>query len=112
VGLVALSRAISGGDVDPAVFSVTATFSDATTAVLTSQVRRNTGIANGAADNTFFLFSAPANLGITSLTLGPTSAGRDMHVDEFGFTTINAIPEPASFLSVSLLAGLTLLRRR
>ncbi len=103
-GLTILGR--TGYDSSTPSFTITAKFSDNTTAALSSSQPKVTTTGNG---DTFYGFTAPAGLSIKSLTvsMAPTQA-KTVLMDDLAFITI---PEPAS-TGVIGLASLALLARR
>lgn len=83
------------------VYTVTATFDDNSTTVLTDTVT----VGTADTDNTHFGIVASAGRYITSLTVSATNSQAAI-IDDLGFITSSVIPEPASCAGLASLAAL------
>ena len=106
VGLTLLSRGSGVAGAVPSDYTVTAYFSDNTTASQSSLLE----VANGT-DDTFFGFVAPADAYIERVVVNLTSGTYHTAIDDFGFIT-SVVPEPTTFAGLLLLALCLLPRRR
>lgn len=108
VTVLGRSTGISNTPVNLGLVTVTAYFSDGTSTVASRQI--NEGRAVG---NTFYGFSAPSGLWITSLAVNvPAPNGAGTSLDDLGFITA-VVPEPGVIpLLLIGAAGLWMARRR
>ena len=97
-----------------ASFTVSATFSDGTTASATSVIGDiDPAISARGTDDTFWSFTAPDGHSITKISIDGTSGSPPL-IDDIAFITTAGviIPEPSSLLLIAATAGAGLLRRR
>ena len=108
IGLTLLSADLVGNPGTAINFgnvTVTAHFSDSTTASVSRVIQEN----NGAGDS-FFDILAPSGLTITSIDInGPNGGVPDM--DDFAFITNAAVPEPSTLVFLLFVASILLGKR-
>lgn len=97
-----------------ASFTVSATFSDGTTASATSVIGDiDPAVVAKGTDDTFWSFTAPDGHSITKISVDGTSGSPPL-IDDIAFITTAGvvIPEPSSMLLVAATAGAGILHRR